>query len=363
MLGIRRTIGFGAGVIAISAILSACRTNIETTTTVPDGGTTPSGSENVESTDASSPDDAGPSPARSVTGTWEKVPVIPPDGAPIKPLASIFVRSATDVYVSEGASNLGTGYYRYDGTSWTGVRYSGLASSLVGLPSGELFGYGSDVYLTTNASDTWERFPQPQGSGGPALFYDLWGTSVSNLYASTSIGNFRFRGTSWSPISELDVREGTFAGSGADDLWFSSPEKTLFSHFDGTRWTNQWKALPTEITVYPVEGPYGLFASAPDNVWAIGRSRTVIHYDGVTWKIEPGPDDEWGCNLTTGWTSSKNNAWLVGKGGCIFHWDGTIWRAVPSGVTEDIYGIHGSAPEHVWIAPYSTTTVLRLKPE
>jgi hypothetical protein len=95
----------------------------------------------------------------------------------------------------------------------------------------------------------------------------------------------------------------------------------------------------------------------------MARARTLVHYDGATWSIVPGPGDEWGCDLTHGWASSKKNAWLVGRGGCIFHWDGVAWEKTPSGVTTDIYSVHGSDPEHVWIAASSTTSLLRLKPE
>jgi hypothetical protein len=346
-------------------LLSSCALYACTTTTIvqkaqPDGGGPP-GTEEDGGTDPGTVD-AGPPPDRTVSGTWEKVQVHPPDGDPIKELASVFVRNANDVYVAEGASNLGTGYYHWDGKGWTGVRYDGFATALVGLKSGELLAYGSELNIKTKTGDAWERLPEPTN----AFFSSIWGTSMTNLYASAgAAGNIRFDGSGWTPIQGIETRSGSFFGTSDKDVWFtqSYDGKNELSHFDGTSWTNHWANVPDAVKKFPTDGPYGPFGSAADDVWTIGRKRTLIRWDGKSWSTIPGPNDEWGCDLLRGWASSKKNAWLVGKGGCVFHWDGANWKSVPSGVTFDIYGIHGSDPEHVWIAPYNTTTVLRLVPE
>ena len=355
----RVSIGLLSGVAAIAGLFACSKDTPTPSAASPDGSAVAPSQDDDGGNVVADKGEGGAPPDRSVTGTWEKVAVSPPDGAPIEPLVSVFVRSPTDIYASEGSSNLGTGYYHYNGTSWTGVRYNGYATSLISLSSGELLGYGSEVNIKAKSGDDWEALPIPQ-----VLFYNLWGTSLTNLYASTNNGNVRFDGKTWSPVAALGDESGSFVGSGEKDIWFSSPGKMLLTHFDGTKWTNGWSNLPDEVkSQSPLIGPYGAFATSADDIWAMGRAHTLIHYDGTAWKVVPGPDDEWGCDLTRGWASSKVNAWLVGKGGCVFHWDGKAWANVPSGVTEDLYSVHGSDPDHVWIAPYSTTTVLRLKPE
>lgn len=353
-----------SGPCAASAlVLWACSTETITTTQArpgDDAGVTPEG----DGGEPSPPTlDAAPPPARSVKGTWEKVAVHPPDGDPIEKLSSVFVRGPTDVFATEGASNLGTGYYHYDGKRWTGVRYPGFASRFAGLSSGDLLGFGDEVNIKAKAGDAWEKFPQPQTAGGPAYVTSLWGTTTSNLYASSGAGNVRFDGNSWSIVPGLDTHSGSFSGVSDKDVWFAASGHGQLAHFDGTTWTNHWNRVPADVQKTPTDGPYGVFATGVDDVWAMGRRRTVMHYDGSAWRTVPGPQDEWGCDLTQGWASSKKNAWLVGKGGCVFHWDGAAWEKIPSGVTDDIYSIHGSDAEHVWMAPYSTTTLLRLLPE
>lgn len=344
--------------------LVACSTETITTTraapTTDDGGTLP---EEDAGPTPEQPAEAGPPPARSVKGTWEKVAVHPPDGDPIEKLSGIFVRGPSDVYTTEGTSNLGTGYYHYDGKGWTGVRYPGGAARFAGVASGDLFAFGEELVVKTKSGDDWALFPQPQTAGGPALVTSLWGTSTSDLYASSGAGNVHFDGDSWSVVSGVGTHGGQFAGTGAKDVWFASSGYGQLAHYDGKAWQNQWDKVPAAVQKTPTDGPYGVFAVAPDDVWAMGRRRTLMHYDGASWSIVPGPQDEWGCDLVQVWASSKKNAWLVGKGGCVFHWDGSAWEKIPSGVTDDIFSIHGADPEHVWIAPSNTSVVLRLKPE
>lgn len=360
MEDMRRFIFFSF-LLASAAVAVACSTE----TIVKNAAPAADGGPGVVTDEDAGPPGEAPDAApvdRSVKGTWEKLTVNPPDGTPIVELASVIVRSPTDVYVAEGASNLGTGFYHYDGKGWTGVRYSGFATRLVGVGT-DVLSYGSDLFIKAK-SDEWERIPQPATSGGsPASIWSLWGTRADDFYASTAAGNMRVDSDGWSDVAALGTAEGTFTGSGAKDVWFASAKGKLLSHYDGTKWQNQFESLPEEIKAYPVEGPYSMFTSGPGDVWAMGRARTLLHYDGAAWTVVPGPDDEWGCDLARGWASSKKNAWLVGSKGCVFHWDGKAWEKIPSGVTENIYGIHGTDAEHVWIAPYSKTTVLRLKPE
>lgn len=343
--------------VTFVAIAAACTTE---TVVVPNPGAAAPGNEDPTN-DGGTPD-ASPDTERSVKGTWEKVTVAPPDGEPIRDLSDVFVRSATDVYVTEGASNLGTGYYHFDGTGWTGVRYPGLATSFHAPSTGELLAYGDIFVMKTG--DGWGLLPQPQNTGAPALIYSLAGPSFSNLFASTNAGNLRFNGSTWIPMTGIESRSGQFATVGGE-TWFASFKSTslYLARSSGGSFTDESDALPAEVEAYPIEGPYGIFGTAPDDVWAIGRPRTLIHKDASGWSIVPGPDDEWGCDLVRGWASSKKNAWLIGRGGCIFHWDGAAWEKIPSGVTENLYSIHGADAENVWITFQSTTTVLRLVPE
>lgn len=72
---------------------------------------------------------------------------------------------------------------------------------------------------------------------------------------------------------------------------------------------------------------FGLWGSAPNDVWAVGSGASSIdrlwHFDGAKWSIynkEP--------IFITGralWGSNKNNIWMVGGDGEIWKYDGNKW--------------------------------------
>ena len=148
--------------------------------------------------------------------------------------------------------------------------------------------------------------------------------------------------------------DGALAYLGVDD----SKNNVLFRQVDGT-WTQTEMAKPYSS----YRSARSLFGSAADDYWFLGNDYDLVHFDGASFTRVPGPDDEWGCSLTTGFATSKKNAWLGGSGGCLFHWDGDAWSKVDSGVERTIAAVHGSSPENVWLAFGSETEVLRLIPE
>ena len=49
------------------------------------------------------------------------------------------------------------------------------------------------------------------------------------------------------------------------------------------------------------------------------------------------------------WGSGKDDVWAVGSSGTIVHWDGSAWKTIPSGTKQTLRGIWGSGPNDVWI--------------
>lgn len=322
----------------------------KSTETTPDDATDEPGAKD-ETTDE---DDAGAPPAdRVVSGTWERV-VVSPEDAPIKPIYDIVVRDRDDVYVTEGASNLGTGFYHFTGTAWSSLRFSGYNTSLERLGSGDVVAYG-DV-LVKPAGDSWVEFSTPPDQ---RRVYSLAGNSLDSIFFSTTHGVYELANRRASLISSLRP-DGTLqrTADGALAYLVSDRDGTdLFRLIDGT-WTD---AVVPDAYDDPKTG-HGLFGSATDDLWFVSNSYTLVHYDGASFQSVPGPDDEWGCSLRGGFATSKKNAWLSGAEGCLFHWNGESWSKVDSGVDATIWTIHASSPENVWATFASETEVLRLIP-
>jgi hypothetical protein len=88
----------------------------------------------------------------------------------------------------------------------------------------------------------------------------------------------------------------------------------------------------------------GVWSAGPADVWAVGDSGTVLHYDG-RWRTETSPTTQ---NLQSVWATPDGRAWAVGWGATILRRDGGVWAIVASPVTVDLDHVWGRAHDDVW---------------
>jgi hypothetical protein len=105
---------------------------------------------------------------------------------------------------------------------------------------------------------------------------------------------------------------------------------------------------------------YAVGGRSASDVFAVGTSGTIVHYDGMSWNEMAVPHVP-GALLGV-WVSSANEVFAVGEGGTILHYDGTAWDAMQSGTSFDLGGIWGSSPDDVF-AVGGGGTVLHLDGE
>jgi len=91
---------------------------------------------------------------------------------------------------------------------------------------------------------------------------------------------------------------------------------------------------------------YGVWGTGSDNVYAVGNSGTILHYDGEAWNVDA--DLATYVNLRDIWGSSADDIWVVGDGGRAIHSDGNTWESVDTGVREDLTAVWGSSPDNVF---------------
>lgn len=84
---------------------------------------------------------------------------------------------------------------------------------------------------------------------------------------------------------------------------------------------------------------------ASSNVWAVGLSGTIRHFDGTTWRDAPIPGLF--TNLFAVWGTSDRDVWVAGDGGRILHFDGSTWSDTATFGTH--YGIWGTGPRDIWV--------------
>jgi hypothetical protein len=143
-------------------------------------------------------------------------------------------------------------------------------------------------------------------------------------------------GSAWSRVSS-----GTTNGlsgvwdSGESEVWAVGSTGTIL-HWDGSAWTS----VSSGTTNYLL----GVWGSGASDVWAVGGGGIILHWDGSTWTS--------GSSGTTNtlygvWGIGGIDVWAVGTG-TILHWDGSAWSRVSSGTTYNLYGVWGSGPSDVW---------------
>lgn len=92
----------------------------------------------------------------------------------------------------------------------------------------------------------------------------------------------------------------------------------VVAHFDGDQW------MPYHLSTGRPSGHfYGVWGSAPDNVWAVGGWGIHAHWNGQEWRFD---GEMPGSYLQAGiWGSGADNIWSVGSGGRAFRYDGSAW--------------------------------------
>jgi hypothetical protein len=187
-----------------------------------------------------------------------------------------------------------------------------------------------------------------QGNGG------IWGSSASDVYAANWVGVLHFDGTSWSAVSALQWH-GTLDvyGFSASDVYAVGPMGRIL-HFNGTAWgntrydgdsifahpLNDWDPLSRNIYLR------GVWGSAGNDVFAVGDSGTVLHWNGSAWsKMTTGTTAE----LHRVWGTSGSNVYASGVGGTLLRYDGSSWSAVTVPTTESLERIWGSSASDLYV--------------
>jgi photosystem II stability/assembly factor-like uncharacterized protein len=122
----------------------------------------------------------------------------------------------------------------------------------------------------------------------------LWGDSVSFVIAVGDYGTILHLNEKYRDIE-------------------NSPTETPLNNDD------VWKLMdsPTENNLYDV---WGL---SPDNIYAVGASGTILHFEGSVWQRMTCPISH---DLHTIYGTSEENIFAGGENGSFLHYDGIQWR-------------------------------------
>ncbi|MCD4750263.1 MAG: hypothetical protein K8R59_12905 [Thermoanaerobaculales bacterium] len=136
------------------------------------------------------------------------------------------------------------------------------------------------------------------------------------------------------------------------DVWASPDgdfvavgEGGLIVFRDDTGWTERSRGLAISLR--------GVWGAASDDVFVVGLSGAILHFDGSTWQVvhKDGP------TLYSVWGDSGSNVFVVGSGGVILHYDGAAWSPMASGVGVDLVAVHGTSSSNVFAVGTAGTVI------
>jgi len=195
----------------------------------------------------------------------------------------------------------------------------------------------------------WRVVASPSPEGYPSALRGVVALSRHDVWAvgDTASGTLveHWDGTRWRVVASPSPGGPTasnallaVASVSARDVWavgWTTGEyrEPLAEHWDGQRWRAVSAPVPGPPTALSLLAAVAVVA--PDDAWAVGSYKysagggTVIeHWDGVHWRVVPGPNLLPDSVLSGIAAVSARDIWAVG-GAVIEHWDGTAWRVVP----------------------------------
>ena len=147
-------------------------------------------------------------------------------------------------------------------------------------------------------------------------------------------------------------------------------------HYRDQAWSKvDFPPDPTDLDPDSVPNLNAVWGSSPDNVYIVGREKTLIRYDGREWTVITdqlpndiiGDPEDIGENgeelyLVDIWGSSADDIYVVGDSLSLFHFNGTIWRNLGKDLQDrqrpdsmaplywpHLYGVWGSGPDNVFV--------------
>lgn len=246
-----------------------------------------------------------------------------------------------DVWVAGGSA-----VFHYDGEALTSRA-----------PAVDAFrGFGCDDIWGVNFLGTashWDGSAWTSEASGAAQVTSIGGTRSDDLWLVTQTAEVWHRDVAGWSLAHT-AREPLFDvfAVAEDEVWIVGLNGFL-ARYDGSQWV--------ELTGPTVADLQAVWASAPDDVWALGRA-AAWRWDGAQWSVVPGLPSDW-AGIGAGATSidgrGADDVWLVNAGGLIAHWDGATWTELPAGVAQDLVAVFASPWGEVWLAGRGSTALRR----
>jgi hypothetical protein len=212
---------------------------------------------------------------------------------------------------------------------------------------------------------------------------DIWAAGTSGSSASTL--TMHYDGDSWSQVASPSLADAIYHsiqkvdGTSGQDVWVvgyaprtsTDHTHTFAMHWNGVQWELVDSPNPAGADVSTL---YDVAAIAPDDVWAVGYSRTfidnrpvttslILHWNGTQWSIiaSPNPSSTY-TGLNSVVALSSDNIWVTGtyyEGSTNYlmflHYDGSSWSVYSSQPGQALVDMHSVSANDIWAVGGTTT--------
>lgn len=187
-------------------------------------------------------------------------------------------------------------------------------------------------------------------------FLSVWGPASDDVYAvggqvqdlaDPGIAAMMHRDAEgWSEVSlPDDVPQLNWIHGSGDTVWAVGNAGIALRQTDAG-----WERVET-----PVDVPlWGVFVFSDADVWAVGGnafeegSAVIVHGSSGNWQSVDLPDiDRSTAALFKVWGASPDDVWAVGDSGVVLHYDGSAWSQTPSSTTRDLISLWGTGPDDI----------------
>jgi hypothetical protein len=267
--------------------------------------------------------------------------------------ARLFVTTPGDVWLMRGDAV----YHRTAPGKWVPVLVEGDDRHTpvvgAGLPDGQ-------IWLAGRLGRLWrlekDHFALTVPLVPPDTTYNLSGIWADGKGTTIAVGEgppMRSAGGGWELMARKPGvgRMNAVWGRSASDVWAVGYSAAIY-HYDGTTWSLVDTGVPAAATGYI--DLYAMSGTDTGEIWAIGRSGQFVHFDGQAWT--------WGVSASLSdmlalWVRSPDDVWACGRNGSIQRWTrGAGWAqfGVRPEYQADYRTLWGRSENDVWIV-YGTS--------
>jgi len=121
-------------------------------------------------------------------------------------------------------------------------------------------------------------------------------------------------------------------GRSAGDVW-AVGESGIVAHFDGDTWKGGSSVTPEQLN--------GIWGTS-DHTWVVGDDGTFLSLEGDTWTSSQATSE----SLRALWGSAEDDVWAAGND--LVHFDGSGWVQMPRPDVPELLALSGTGRNDVW---------------